>query len=100
MQFPKLSQESILLIICALGLGVLIYVGVRPTNPTATIGPEAPLPDTAPPATAAPYDLAYNMADSAQGYNFGPPVVNSVMPARTQGIAGGVANMLGCKTCG
>lgn len=93
---PKLSQETVALILCGLALGALILVATRPgTGRMDVPSPAAPIPENDPKATAAPYYTAYNNVDRAgASYNFGPPVVN--VQAQTAGMPG----TAGCAGCG
>ena len=91
----KLSQESIILIVGILAVMVLIVIRMTPAK-TAAISPDAPVADPNPAASAAPAYTSYNNVNSAVGYNFGPPVVNT-LPAQTMGLVGAA---FGCKSCG
>lgn len=93
----KFSQESIILIIAALMVAALVVWKNRST--AQVVSPEAPIDNGAFSPAASPVYTSYNNVNEANGYNFGPPVVNA-MPAQSQGIAGGIAAAFGCRSCG
>lgn len=97
----KFSQDSIILILSVLGLGMLLIWKTRGVA-AVTVTPEAPIDAAASSPLAANYYTSFNNANEAVGYNFGPPV-NMTIPPQTMGIAGAassVARALGCKSCG
>lgn len=94
----KLSQESVILIVCALGIGALIVAKTYPMN-VAAVSPEAPVDVNGFSPEASVGYTQYNAVNNAAGYNLGPPVINA-LPAQTMGLVGGAAAALGCKTCG